>query len=133
MNPAHSSYVAMTLGGLFFAGLGASLTSKSRASWITLPVSRSRPTAYILSPVSVAVVTQTWLPQTTGLDQPLSWMAVFHLTFWVSDQVVGRPVASAWPSPCGPRNSGQLSAARATTEAARVTNRGSRSGMAADG
>ena len=32
-----------------------------------------------LSPASVAVVTHTWLPQTTGLDQPLSWMAVFQL------------------------------------------------------
>src|SRR5207247_2311255 len=60
-------------------------------------------------PSTVAVVIQICFPQMTGEDQPLSWMATFHLMFSVSLQRIGKPTASARPSPDGPRNSGQLS------------------------
>src|SRR3954468_8071801 len=57
---------------------------------------------------SSAVVIQTWLPHTTGDDQPLPWTAVFQRTFSpvFSSQVVGILASSAWPSPVGPRNCG---------------------------
>ena len=62
---------------------------------------------------SVAVVSQTWPPITTGVDQPRYGISVFHLTLFVSLQCSGRPIgvvspgAETWPSPHGPRNSGQ--------------------------
>src|SRR5438128_8932290 len=49
----------------------------------------------------------------TGDDQALPWTGVFHFTFAVSLQVIGRPLESEWPSPFGPRNCGQLSLAHA--------------------
>src|SRR5262245_56482271 len=69
-------------------------------------------------PSSGAAVIQIWSPHTTGLLQPLSCSGVFHLMFCVSLHFVGSPLASDMPSPLGPRNCGQLSAAatgRATT------------------
>src|SRR5438876_11038359 len=79
-----------------------------------LPVSRSKQMTNSSLPSSVAVVSQIWLPQITGEDQPLSWMAVFHLMFSVSLHRIGRPTASEWPSAVGPRNSGQLSPPKAS-------------------
>src|ERR1041385_4999923 len=64
-------------------------------------------------PSSVAVVSQTSFPSTTGVDQPLYGIGVFHFTLLVSLQRSGNPAALvlaapvACPSPCGPRNSGQ--------------------------
>src|SRR4051794_14703256 len=70
-------------------------------------------------PSSVAELSQIWLPQMTGEDQARPWMAVFHLTFCDSDQVVGRLLESVVPWPVGPRNWGQFSSARAKPESAR--------------
>src|SRR5216117_846092 len=64
-------------------------------------------------PSIVAVVSQTWPFITTGVDQPLYGISVFHLTLFVSLQCSGRPIglvspgAETRPSPHGPRNSGQ--------------------------
>src|ERR1051325_6117623 len=71
------------------------------------PDSLSKQTAYIRVPSGVAVVTQTWLSQTTGEDHARPCIAVFHLTFWDSLQVRGRPMDIECPFPRGPRNSGQ--------------------------
>src|SRR4051812_29998829 len=84
--------------------------SKTLKSCSTLPVSRSTQTAQREVPSAGAVVSQTWLPQTTGDDQPLSWMAVFQVMLVFSSQWAGRPVAVEMPAPWGPRNWGQLSA-----------------------
>src|SRR5207302_350867 len=81
----------------------------SRRSRSILPDSRSTHTTNISRPSSVAVVIQIWLPQIAGVDQPFPWIAVFHLTFFDSLQVIGTPVARQCPSHDGPRNSGQLS------------------------
>ena len=77
-----------------------------------LPSLRRTATANIWWPSVVAVVSQTWSPQTTGEDQPWSWMAVFQTTFSVSLHRSGKPTQPEWPSPRGPRKAGQLSAAR---------------------
>src|SRR5581483_9295043 len=60
-------------------------------------------------PSGVPVVSQICLPQTTGDDHPRPWIGVFQATFFVSLHSRGRPVASACPSPLGPRNSAQFS------------------------
>src|SRR5947208_8904885 len=88
-----------------------------------LPVFLSRQMAKSFEPSSGAAVTQIWSPHTTGLDQPLSCSGVFHFTFCVSLHVVGTLVASDVPSPLGPRNCGQLSAAHtAATESIQSIN-----------
>src|SRR2546427_1776876 len=74
-----------------------------------VPVSRSRQRANNFVPSSLAVVSQICSPQITGEDQPRSWMAVFHLTFFSSLQVTGKPLAPDFPLPSGPRYCGQLS------------------------
>src|SRR5262245_28675763 len=112
-------------------------------SWTTLPVAVSTQSAWQLTSLiglgggspffggaafsagtSSAVVTHTWLPSTTGDDQPLPWMAVFHRTFSFSLQVVTRVLASDRPSAVGPRNPGQESppntSGEANTNASRV-------------
>src|SRR5262249_36271993 len=73
------------------------------------PLRRSTQIAKRFLPSTGAVVSQICFPQTTGEDQPLPWMGVFQRMFCFSLQRVGRPVALAWPLPCGPRYSGQLS------------------------
>src|SRR4030095_7005650 len=50
-------------------------------------------------------------PQTTGDDQPRSCSGVFHLMFFVSLHVVGRPVELVQPSARGPRKRGHVSSA----------------------
>src|SRR5205085_1360249 len=45
--------------------------------------------------------------------QPLSWISTFQRTFLDSLHSLGNDFASAWPSPLGPRNCGQLSSAAA--------------------
>src|SRR5262245_23229183 len=92
-------------------------------SWMTLPVFLSTQMAKSFLPSSVAAVTQIWSSQITGLDQPLLCSGVFHLTFSFSLHFVGRPVALDVPSPLGPRNWGQLSAAVAK-EAHEIKRRG---------
>src|SRR5262245_763463 len=83
-------------------------------SWMILPDSRSTQTANIFLPSGVAVVIQTWLPSTTGDDQPLPWIAVFQTMLVFSLQRAGSPFApAAMPVPLGPRNWVPLSAARA--------------------
>src|SRR2546429_7802174 len=64
----------------------------------------------------------------TGEDQDLPWMAVFHLTFLDSLQVVGRPLASETPWPVGPRNWGQFSSpsARGEKPGIKISNSSSR-------
>src|SRR5438128_1387049 len=97
--------------GLLYACTNAGFsTSKTSTSCTMRPVARSRHRANSFLASGCAVVTQTWLSQTTGEDQPLPGIAAFQRTFSVSLQVIGRPVASAWPSACGPRNAGQLPA-----------------------
>ena len=59
----------------------------------------------IWRPSSVAVVSQICSSHTTGDDQPLPWIGVFHLIAGESsDHVAGSPRASDLPSPVGPRN-----------------------------
>src|SRR5438552_4095472 len=99
------------------AGFGL---SKTLRSWTILPVSRSTQTADSSLPSSGAVVSQICLPQTTGDDQPLPWMAVFQRTFSDSDQRIGAADA-ACPSAVGPRKAGQLSDGTAATGAAART------------
>src|SRR5579883_333317 len=99
-------------------------SSNRRTSWTTAPVFRSRPTAKYAVPFSVAVVTHTRSPQTTGDDHPLSWTATFQRTFSPSPHFVGAAAASETPSPFGPRYCGQLSPARAVA-AARAKAKGS--------
>src|SRR5258708_5549186 len=103
---------------LMFGGLASSNRCRSGT---TLPGARSRHTAKYALPSSVAVVTHTWSPHTTGDDHPLSWTATFQRTFSISLHLVGTSLASETPLPCGPRNSGQLSAAAA--KAATATTR----------
>src|SRR5262249_19430489 len=52
-------------------------------------------------------------PHTTGAACPFSGKSIFHLTFFVSLQVVGSFFSADVPSPLGPRQPGQLSAASA--------------------
>src|SRR5476651_2167788 len=86
------------------------------------PLSRSTQITESSLPSGVPVVIQICFPQMTGEDQPLPWIAVFHATFLVSLHSRGRPLASAWPSPLGPRNSAQLSlGAEVQPRTARVT------------
>src|SRR5437867_623369 len=79
-------------------------------------------------PSSVAVVNQTWPPITTGVDQPRWGIPVFHLIFSVSLQWSGKPTtlvspdAEAWPSPEGPRNSGQSARAACAPEMNIISN-----------
>ncbi|MFI5380147.1 MAG: hypothetical protein ACHRHE_12685 [Tepidisphaerales bacterium] len=57
------------------------------------------------SPPSLrAVVRKMRSPQTTGEDQPRPGTSTDQATFWVVDQVVGRPAASETPREPGPRN-----------------------------
>src|SRR5258707_1045552 len=83
-------------------------TEKTRTSWTILPVSRWQQTAKSVLPSSVALVTHTWLPQTTGDDQALPGIGVFQTTFSVSLHLSGKLVAAEQPLAVGPRNSGQL-------------------------
>src|SRR5437762_1254988 len=69
-------------------------------------------------PSSVALVIQTCPPITTGVDHPLYGISVPHFTLFVSLQRSGSPIgllpgAETWPSPVGPRNSGQSARAAA--------------------
>src|SRR5688572_26306664 len=57
--------------------------------------------------VSIAVVSHTRPPDTTGVDQPRPGSFVFHATFLPSPHVKGSPRSLEWPWPPGPRNSGQ--------------------------
>src|SRR5436190_23529679 len=57
-----------------------------------------------------AVVRYRRLLNRLGDDQPLPGISIFHATFVVSSNVVGRFLAAAWPSPAGPRNWGQSAA-----------------------
>ncbi len=45
--------------------------------WTTSPVLRSPQTAISYEPSRRAAVNQKWSPETTGEDQPSSWIAVF--------------------------------------------------------
>jgi hypothetical protein len=83
------------------------------------PVPRRTHTANSCLPSSVAVVTQTWSPHTTGEDQPKSWMGRFQTTFSVSLQASGSRAASACPFARGLRNCGRCSGrfARSTASA----------------
>ena len=56
-----------------------------------LPLSRSSATTPSALPSGVAVVIQTCSPRTIGDDQARPWIAVFHVTCWVSAQASGRP------------------------------------------
>ena len=58
----------------------------------------------------VPVVSQICFPQITGDDHARPWIGVFHFTFWFALHVSGSLLPSAWPSPLGPRNCGQLEA-----------------------
>src|SRR5205807_2652804 len=51
-----------------------------------------------------------FLPTTIGLDAPAPGKAVFHATFFVALQVVGKSVSGAIPKPPGPRKPGQSAA-----------------------
>src|ERR1043166_1656180 len=73
--------------------------------------------AALSAATSSAVVTHTSSPSTTGEDQPLPWMAVFHRTLSFSLQVVTRLGASARPSAVGPRKPGHESPPNATPTA----------------
>src|SRR5450432_3850135 len=58
----------------------------------------------------------------TGVDQPRNGISVFHRTFLVSLHSSGSPTvfsspgAETWPSPNGPRKSGQSARADVTTK-----------------
>src|SRR4051812_35987058 len=94
---------------------------------MTLPGCLSTQSTNNSRPSSVAVVSQTWSPHTTGDDHDLPWIGVFHFTFCFSDHVVGRLDESERPWPVGPRNCGQFSSADDGSAAApqnpRVTQR----------
>ena len=64
-----------------------------------LPVVLSRQTAYIFFPSGVALVTQTSLSMTTGVDQARPVTGVFQTMFLVSLHSVGKPWSL--PSPRG--------------------------------
>jgi len=59
---------------------------------------------------SIACVTKTRSPQTTGVEFPRSGSAIFQATFSVVLQVVDSPFSVHVPSPRGPRQPGQFSA-----------------------
>ena len=83
--------------------------SKTFTSWTILPaVAIDADGEDPWRPGAVAVVIQICLPQMTGDDQPLPWMAVFQTTFSVSLQVTGRPCESLRPSAVGPRKAASL-------------------------
>src|SRR5579859_3894271 len=68
-------------------------------------------------------------PQTTGDDQPLPGISVFHTTLRVAVQVSGSAGSSAaTPFDCGPRNCGQLFPPF-TVSAARLANSSKRQNM----
>src|SRR3954462_15532308 len=69
---------AALLNGWTYCGFS---TSNSLMSWTIFPVSRSTQTTPSCRPSGVAVVTQTCLPSTTGLDHALPWIGLFHATF----------------------------------------------------
>src|SRR5260370_19818553 len=81
-------------------------TSNSLRSNRIFPESLSTATANSSLPSGVAVVSHSWRPRMTGDDHARPWMGVFQRTFWVSLQVIGRPMAVDTPSPSGPRNCG---------------------------
>src|SRR5947209_4465814 len=60
-------------------------------------------------PVSMAVRTKTWPPQTIGVEAPLPGMAVFHLMFVRSSHFTGGSPFGAMPVASGPRHWCQLS------------------------
>src|SRR6266446_2316412 len=60
------------------------------------------------SPELIAVVRNTFSPQTIGDDQPRPGISVFHETFSVLDQRSGRFVLVLTPRAPGPRNCGQF-------------------------
>src|SRR3954464_9599482 len=107
------------------AGFGLSNTFRS---WMVLPLFPSTHTADRSLPSSGAVVIQTCLPQMTGDDQPLPWIAVFQRTFSDSDQRKGAADA-AWPSAVGPRKAGQFCDGVAAREADATTSSRDRVGM----
>src|SRR5207248_7313134 len=55
-------------------------------------------------------VTNTRLPQTTGVETPIPRSGACHATFCVSLQVTGRFFSGEIPASPGPRHAGQLSA-----------------------
>src|SRR5256885_15749360 len=92
-----------------YCGTGTSNSLRSRR---TLPLPLSTHTTPSSCPSSLAVVTHTCSPHTTGDDQALPCTAVFHTTFSCSDHLSGRAVESETPWPVGPRNWGQLVSAK---------------------
>src|SRR5262249_55474735 len=69
---------------------------------------------------SVAWVTNTRSPQTTGVELPASGRGAFHRTFSLGDHFSGRSRSAEWPCPSGPRHPGQLSAKASDAKPARV-------------
>src|SRR5437868_5006448 len=57
------------------------------------------------------VVKNTFPSQTIGCDQPTPGISAFHATCSSGDQCSGCLASATIPSPAGPRNCGQLSAA----------------------
>src|SRR5213080_4915429 len=89
---------------------------------------RRRPTAGPAFPVpvggqtvfSLAWVTKTRSPQTTGDELPSSGSGAFQRTFSVALHFSGASVSGERPSPVGPRQPGQLAAGAATPHANRI-------------
>src|ERR1019366_8135833 len=92
--------------------VGSTASYFTTCSQITLPSARSRHHRARLCPfASSDCARKIRLPHTTGAACDFSGSAIFHLTFCLSLQVVGRFFSVDLPSPLGPRQPGQLSAA----------------------
>src|SRR5690606_17907327 len=83
----------------------------------TLPVSRATQNSRRSFFSSTQEVRKMRSPQTTGEEWPVPGMAVFQVTFSVSDHFRGKPFSALVPSPRGPRQAGQFSARAAGREA----------------
>src|SRR5437899_1528403 len=80
--------------------------------------------ACLNAPALMAVVTNTWLSQTIGDDQPRPGTSVFHATFIVVDHVVGSVSIVETALPAGPRNCGHTVSGGAGAVTSAVTNNG---------
>src|SRR5262245_13959469 len=67
---------------------------------------------------SVATLRKIRSPQMIGVDPLYAGSGSFQATFWVALHVVGRPVSADTPFSVGPRQFGQLSAAKMVVVAA---------------
>src|SRR5438093_12957279 len=74
-------------------------------------------------PELIAVVRNTFSPQTIGDDQPRPGISVFHETFSVLDHRSGRFVLVLTPWAPGPRNCGQLLSGNGAPDAFKTANR----------